>query len=143
GTGAPVPISVSPDRPAISVVVMGYRNSATIGEALRSLVDQECDGTVELIAVTSGDDRSGYEARAAAPEAQVAESPVRLMPGGARNAGIDASNGAVVAFLAADCVAEPGWTAARLAAHRAGHRVVAGAMTAAPPFRPSAWASHL
>lgn len=133
---------MSPCRPAITVVVMGYRNEATIGAALRSLADQESDDPFELVVVTSGGDRSADAARSAVPGVTVVESSERLLPGGARNAGVRASSGDIIAFLAADCLAEPGWTAARLAAHRAGHRVVAGAMTAAPPLRPSSLASH-
>lgn len=128
--------------PAISVVVMGYRNEATIVDAVASLVGQEASEPFEVVVVTSGGDRSGDRVRAAFGHVRVVESPVRLMPGGARNAGVTATTGGVVAFLAADCLAEPGWIEARLAAHRAGHAVVAGAMTAAPPPRPAAWGSH-
>ncbi|HSG40338.1 MAG TPA: hypothetical protein VLE27_11920, partial [Thermoanaerobaculia bacterium] len=48
-----------------------------------------------------------------------------------------------VAFLAADCWAEPGWAAARLRAHRAGASAVASAVT--NPYRRNlaAWASYV
>lgn len=130
-------------RPALTVVVMGYRNQETIGEALTSLVEQDSPEPFEVVVVTSGGDRSAAVACETVPEIQVVDSPTRLMPGGARNAGVSIARGEIVAFLAADCLAEPGWVAARLRAHRAGHPVVAGAMTAAAPAGASASASHV
>jgi len=44
----------------------------------------------------------------------------RLFAAGARNRGIAATTAPVVAFLASDCRACPGWLEARLARHRAG-----------------------
>lgn len=129
--------------PVLSVVVMGYRNEATIVDAVRSVLAQQATEPVEVVVVTSGPDRAAEVVRRAVPDLQVVASPDRLLPGGARNAGVAVSRGTVVAFLAADCLAEPGWVQARLDAHRAGHPVVAGAMTAAPPRRPAALASHL
>lgn len=133
------------DRPALTVVVMGYRDEATIVDAVASVLDQVAPNRFEVVVVTSGGDRSAARIRGAFGDGPLAvvESPVRLLPGGARNAGIELAEGDAIAFLAADCLAEPGWVAARVAAHRAGHRVVAGAMTVAPPRCPSAWASHL
>lgn len=129
--------------PALTVVVMGYRNEATIEAAVASVLEQRAPEPVEVVVVTSGGDRSADVVRRAHPTVEVVESGAHLLPGGARNAGVEAARGGVVAFLAADCLAEPGWAAARLVAHRAGHPVVAGAMTPAPPHRPSSWASHL
>ncbi len=131
------------DAPTITAVVMGFRNAPTIGDAVRSLAEQVLAEPFEILVVTSGGDGSAAVARALLPSSQVVESPARLMPGGARNAGVEAASGQVIAFLAADCVAEPGWLAARLTAHRSGHQVVAGTMTAAGPFRPSSFASHV
>ncbi|MEO6629682.1 MAG: glycosyltransferase family A protein, partial [Aquihabitans sp.] len=129
----------------ITIVVMCYRNERTIVAAIASVTSQVAPEAYEVVVVTSGGDRSAQLVRAAFDRievAEVVESPVRLLPGGARNAGTTAASGAIVAFLAADCLAEPGWVAARLAAHRGGHPVVAGAMTAAVPSSPSGWASH-
>jgi GT2 family glycosyltransferase len=136
----------SPDanggRPAKSVVVMGYRNEATAVAAVRSLVDQVGSQPVELVFVTSGGDRSAELVRTHYPDTTIIESAIPLLPGATRNTGVAATTGAIVAFLEADCVAEPGWVAGRLAAHRAGHRAVASAMTHRGPDRPSAWAAH-
>lgn len=126
--------------PALSVVVMGYRNEATSVEAVASVLGQHVSEAVEVVFVTSGGDRSADLVRRYFPRVVVNESSERLFPGGARNLGVALTRGEYVAFLAADCVAEPGWIAARLAAHRAGHPVVAGAMTTIGRSRPSVWA---
>ena len=131
----------------LAVVVMGYRNEATIARAVASVVDQARllpAGSIEVVVVVSGqDDRSEAVLSDSHPEVEVVWSPDRLFAGGARNVGLRATSAPVVSFLAADCLAEPGWVSARLRSHRAGQRVVAGAMVSVPPWRPSAWASHV
>lgn len=131
----------------LAVVVMGYRNEATIAGAVGSVVDQArllSAGSIEVVVVASGeDDRSVEVLSVTHPEVEVVWSPSRLFAGGARNVGLRATSAPLVAFLAADCLAEPGWVSARLHAHRSGRPVVAGAMVAAPPWRPSGWASHV
>jgi GT2 family glycosyltransferase len=131
---------VEAPSPTLTVVVMGFRNDATIVEAVRSLVDQPSDEPFDVVVVTSGEGESSRLVRAAFPEIPVVHSPARLMPGGARNRGVESARGRIVAFLAADCVARPGWVAARIGAHRAGHPVVACAVTTADPQTPAGWA---
>lgn len=131
-----------PDDVAISVVVMGYQNRDTIVAALTSVVEQATPDPYEIVVVVSGDDGSADAVRRRYPTQLVVESTARLLPGGARNVGIANTRGAFVAFLAADCIAEPGWIEGRLAAHRAGHALVASAMTHAGPDRPCSWASY-
>jgi hypothetical protein len=65
-----------------------------------------------------------------------------MLPGAARNAGTRATSREFAAFLTADCEARPRWVAERLAAHRDGDQVVAGAIVSAGPQRPWAWPSH-
>jgi len=134
-------LPASSDQPALSVVVMGYRNRDTIVGAVGSILAQ-ADDRVEVVVVTSGGDDSATLVRTAFPGLGVVEIPGRLMPGGARNAGIAASRGAVVAFLAGDCVAAEGWVGGRLARHAEGHPVVASAVVNADRRRPAAWGFH-
>ncbi len=47
-------------------------------------------------------------------------------PGTARNIGIRETTADLLIFLDSDCVPQPGWLAAHLAAHEAGHTVVGG-----------------
>jgi len=129
------------DGAALSVVVMGYRNEETIVAAVASVLGQQAPEPFEVVVVTSGGDASAARVRQAFPDLAVFESPERLLPGGARNAGVRMARGGIVAFLAADCLAEPGWVAARLRAHRAGHQAVSAAVTSADPQRPWSWAA--
>lgn len=117
----------------ISLVVMGYRNEATIVAAVRSLVEQRADQPFEVVVVVSGGDGSATAVRATFPDLVVVDVAERLLPGGARNRGVRATRGGIVAFLAADCVATPGWIQARIDAHRARDAAVASAVTTADP----------
>jgi len=129
-------------RPALSVVVMGYHDRRTIVRAVQSVLDQTSPEPFEVVVVTSGDDDSAEAVRAAFPTLAVVASPARLLPGGARNRGVAAARGRVVAFLAADCLAEPGWVRARLSAHAAGHAAVASAVTNGERRSLPAWGFH-
>ena len=124
--------SSSRSRPALSVVVFGYRNEATILRAVASLMDQESDDPFEVIVATSGGDKTAGLIRDAYPGIKVAESSTRLLPGGVRNLGATLATGEIVTFLEADCVARPGWVRNRIALHRAGHDAVASALDVMP-----------
>ena len=56
-----------------------------------------------------------------------------LFVGAARNIGIETSRAPFVAFLAADCIALPGWVDGRVARHLAGARMVSSAVATARP----------
>jgi hypothetical protein len=130
------------DAPFMSVVVMGYLDRATIVDAVGSIIEQQCEEPFEVMVVTSGGDGSAALVRERFPDLTVIDSPPRLLPGGTRNVGTAATTGSFVAFLAGDCIAQPGWVAARVVAHRRGHAAVASAVATAPPQNPSAWALH-
>lgn len=102
----------------LAVVVIGFRAQEALGEAVASILGQ--DQPAEVVVVNSG----GGEVRAAlAPwldRIRLIEVAEPLYVGAARNIGIDASRARFVAFLAGDCLADPGWVAGRLARHRAG-----------------------
>jgi glycosyltransferase involved in cell wall biosynthesis len=128
--------------PELACVVFSLRAQPELAEAARSA--QEQDVPVELVVVNSGGgDAAGVLARAGVGGVPVVELGAPALPGAARNAGVRATNAPYVAFLEADCIAEPGWAAARLAAHRAGAGAVASVMTCAPPARAASYASLL
>lgn len=126
---------------ALAVVVLSYGPRRSLGDAVRSLLQQ--DTPAEIVVVHSG----GGDVRAAlafAGEAiRIVETPQRLLPGGARNHGIASTRAPYVAFLADDCVAGEGWVRQRLAAHRAGARAVSSALACHKPADPVALAAHL
>ena len=128
-------------RPVLSAVVFAYLNEATILRAVSSLVLQDFDEPFEVIVATSGGDRTGELVRQKFPDVRVAESQVRLLPGGARNLGMTVARGQIIAFLEADCIARPGWIRNRVAAHRAGHEAVASTVAVANPEKAAARAT--
>lgn len=129
------------DTPLMSVVVLAYRNDDTLAAAVGSLLDQERAEVTEIIVVVSGVEESG-KIQHELPQVRVLESLERLLPGAARNVGVEAARGSIVAFLAADCIAEPGWVQHRLLAHDAGHLCVGSAVTIAGPRTPSSWGHY-
>ena len=129
-------------EPAIAVVVLALRAQPELVLAVRSLLGQ-VPPPAELVVVNSGGgDAPAVLSRAGLDAVPVIEVPQRLSPGAVRNRGLAATRAPLLGFLAADCVAEPGWVAARLAAH-AGAAAVAGAVTCANPDTRAARASML
>lgn len=119
----------------LACVVMAVGEAPHVAEAVRSLAGQ--GEPVEIVVVHSG-------GPPLAPlGARVVESRELLWPGAARNAGVAATRAGIVSFLAEDCLAEPGWAAARLAAHEAGAQAAASSVTVHERWSACAWASYL
>lgn len=125
----------------LACAVLSYQDEPFLVEAVRSVLDQEI--SVEVVVVNSGGGDPAGRLSAAGLNVPVHSVPHRLYPGAVRNLGIDQTRAPYVAFLAADCVATPGWAAARLRAHRAGAAAVASVLTNASPESSTAWASLL
>lgn len=125
----------------LSVVVLSFQNEDTVLEAVDSLLGQ--DPVPEILVSHSGGGPTPELLARERPGVCVIATDRRRSCSEARNAGILAAGTPFIAFLEADCLAEPGWVAGRLRAHRAGAPVVASAITNASPESRSAWASHL
>jgi glycosyltransferase involved in cell wall biosynthesis len=125
----------------LACVVLSLECAPGLVAAVRSLADQE--PRPEIVVVNSGGGEPAPVLRAAGLDVAVVDRREPLLPGAARNLGIAATRGRFLAFLAADCRAEPGWVAGRLHAHRAGARAVASVMTNAFPDNLVASASYL
>jgi glycosyltransferase involved in cell wall biosynthesis len=125
----------------MAVVVLSLGDSAGAADAVRSLLAQE--PRPEIVVVNTGGTGIASRLAAAGLSVPAIERAEPLFVGAARNIGINATRAPIVAFLAADCRAEPGWVAARLAAHRAGAPAVASALTNSHPKSAVAWAAHL
>ncbi len=125
----------------LACVVLSLRNEPGLVTAVRSLLAQ--DTPAEIVVVNSGGgDPSGTLQREGI-SVEVTTRHERLNPGAVRNLGIAATRSPYVAFLAADCTAEPGWVSGRLRAHQGGSLAVASAVTNACPRSCSAWTSYM
>lgn len=127
--------------PEICTIVLAHKCPPSLIDAVRSLVHQQTPG--DVIVINSGGGDAKALLRDAGLSVPVVQRQERLYPGGARNLGLDVSTHRYVAFLASDCLAQPGWIGARLNAHRAGHRAVASALVSHRPRHPIAMAAHL
>ena len=96
-----------PERPRISVVILHLNPPEFLARCFASLA-AGTRAPYEAIVVDNGSREL--------PEAVCAAHGARLLseaepgPGSARNCGVAASSGELLAFIDADCVAYPGWS---------------------------------
>lgn len=139
----PMPMPALPGAAGeqLSVVVLAVDATPMLAQAVESLVRQR--PRPEIVVVNSGRPGAADHVHCIDPDITVIECGRRLFPGAARNIGIRASHGRYVAFLAADCLARPGWVAHRLAAHLAGAAVVSTPLVNPYPLNPFASATQV
>jgi glycosyltransferase involved in cell wall biosynthesis len=114
----------------ICVVVLSVHSDPRTREAVVSLLQQ--DVPAEIVVVNTGTGSLRGHLAQELSRLVLVESSERHFAGGARNLGIRHSTAPVVAFLACDCLATPGWLQARLDAHRAGEKAVSSALAPVP-----------
>lgn len=123
-------MAIHGDRRAIEAV-------ASLGEPTLPL---------EIIVVNTGTGSLREMLGATLDRVVLVESPNRRLPGGTRNLGLAEARAPIIAFLAADCLAAPGWVACRIAAHETAE-AVASAILPAPDdngrISVAALASHM
>lgn len=125
----------------LACVVMSYQDEPFLPQAVRSVLQQAVP--VELVVVNSGGGDPERRLREAGLDVVVHSVAHRLYPGAVRNLGIGLTQASYVSFLAADCMASPGWAEARLHHHLAGAVAVASVMTNAYVDSIPAWAGLL
>jgi glycosyltransferase involved in cell wall biosynthesis len=112
--------------PAVSVVVPVRNGAADIGDCLDAIAAQHAAPAFEVVVVDNGSvDGTPDIVRRDHPDARLV---LEHRPGSyaARNAGIAAAAGHILAFTDADCTPDPGWLAAACAAIDAGADLVGG-----------------
>jgi glycosyltransferase involved in cell wall biosynthesis len=127
--------------PEIAAIVISFGDCPFLINAVRSLCQQ--DVAAEIVVVHSGAGDPEARLADAGLKVPVISSAKRLFAGGARNLGIKATTAPYVAFLADDCVAEPGWLQERVRLHQAGASAVASSLLCHRPNHPVALAAHL
>ena len=98
--------------PFISVVIPHLEQEEYLRSCLESLVRQTYDmRRVEIIVVDNGSNELPKGICSAYDGVRLVEEPTPG-PGPARNLGVKLSSGDILAFIDADCTADPGWLAA-------------------------------
>ncbi|WP_020537606.1 glycosyltransferase [Lewinella cohaerens] len=96
----------------ISVVIPSYNQPETVQRCIGSILEQDFGGTYEIIIADSSDKRKQDELAAfcaTIPKVQLIPLEKQTFPGSARNIGIKAAQGEVIALIDSDCVAKPNW----------------------------------
>lgn len=117
--------------PAVSVIVCAYNAAATLGECLQSLTELRYS-SYEVIVVDDGsdDETAAVAGRFAGVQClQLAHQGLSA----ARNAGAAAASGEILAYLDADCMADPDWLAALVERFQAGDFAAVGGPNIPPP----------
>jgi glycosyltransferase involved in cell wall biosynthesis len=113
--------------PVVSVIVAAYNSADFLKRCLDSLENQTFRD-FEIIVINSSPEHRTAEVVSKFPVVRFFQSPDRLLPHAARNAGMKMARGSLYAFTDADCRADPNWLAELVKAHSAGHEIVAGSI---------------
>jgi glycosyltransferase involved in cell wall biosynthesis len=106
----------SSSRPFVSVVIPHFNDLDRLGVCYARLLGQTWPGENFEIVVADNNSTCGLRAvREVVPCASVVPAPIQGA-GPARNAGVAASRGDVIAFIDSDCVPEPNWISEGVAA---------------------------
>jgi GT2 family glycosyltransferase len=116
---------ISPSNPseASVAIVIPSLNSPIINKVVAAVIAQAQFERVEGLFVI-GQDKAGL----LEPDERIRfiETERPILAAAARNRGITASKAEIIIFLDSDFIAQPGWLAEHIAAHKAGHAVVSG-----------------
>lgn len=104
---------IKPNKPLVSVIIPHLNQQAALEACLHSLYAQTVERTFEIIVVDNGSASSLTPMVARNPNVLFL-SELQPGPGMARNRGIKASTGEILAFIDADCLAHPDWLKAAL-----------------------------
>ncbi len=127
----------------LSVIITTYGAEGTVARCLESLRAQTLRDPFEILLVDSGTDATARIVRERFPEVTLLTFEDRKYCGDARNIGIQAAAGEIIAFLDADCVAAPDWAEAILSAHeRHAAPLIGGVVDNGNPGDYSGWAYY-
>ena len=101
------PVDLLPQRPRVSVVVCSYNGGATLNQCLESLLALDYPD-YEVLLVDDGSTDKTRSIAARFPQVCAIHQENRGL-GAARNAGLHAATGQIVAYTDADCIAHPDW----------------------------------
>ncbi|WP_079224037.1 glycosyltransferase [Stenotrophomonas maltophilia] len=95
-------------RPDISVIIPTYNEGRKVAKCVEAIQAQIFDGNFEVIVVDNGSTRDIPTVPADDPRFRLIRE---VTPGSysARNAGLDAATGTLIAFTDSDCIPDPAW----------------------------------
>lgn len=135
----------SESSPSVSVIIPSYNSEATIEATLRSVMAQGLEETYEVIVSDSSTDDTPGLVRREFPSVRLLHRQRRMQSGTARNLGIGAARGWILAFTDADCVVPANWLR-RLVAHHRQHpdyAAVGGSIVNGNPESIVSWTGYL
>lgn len=135
-------MACSMPEPVISVIIPAYNAAATVAACLGSLRRQRDAPSFEIVVADSSTDGTAAIVAGRFPDVRLLTSRTRRFPGDARNLGVAAARGHLLAFLDADCLAAPDWLARIAVAHRAPDPAIGGTVANANPRSYVGWASY-
>lgn len=125
--------------PRVSVIVPVLNEARRVTACLDAIAAQEKAPSFEVIVVDNGSRDATPDLVRVHPSGARLETERARGPYAARNTGIAAARGEIVAFTDADCLAEPRWLAAGLAAIDAGADLAGGRIVQMSSTNPSVW----
>ncbi len=134
-------LSIDLEAPVMSAVIIAHNDEDRIEQVVRSVVEQDVPVPIEIIVVTSGNDRTAAIVRENFPDVSLIALESPALPGAARNAGLRVARGEYISFPGSHVVLPMGSLAARLRAHDDGWAMVTGT-TFNGTCTPAGWASY-
>lgn len=127
---------------SVSVVVPSYNTRSVIQYCLSSVIPQAKAFDAEVIVIDSSSDDTDQLIAESFPSVKLYHFEERKLVPQARTTGIAHTKGNVIAFIDADCSADPHWLKNIIARHNAGHEIVGGAMLNHPDNSLTGWAYY-
>jgi glycosyltransferase involved in cell wall biosynthesis len=137
----PVPHSAA--KPRIAIIIPCRDHADELQDCLESIGRQRFSGAFEVTVVDSAGDPEVAAVAARFPYVRLVRSAEPLLAGPARNLGVAATAAPLLAFIDADCVAEPDWLARAHAVLSNGADAVGGPVGDVFPWHPIAVADNL
>ena len=129
--------------PRVSIILpCSPGHASVLGGCLDSLRVQRFSHMREVIVVNSGDSASVAQVARQFDALLVAGTGTRTA-GSARNVGVEAAQARILAFIDADCIAEPGWLESLYSALSSGQIAVGGPVLNQLPLSPVAVIDNL
>jgi len=133
------------DTVRCSVIIPSYNSEKTIAACLTSVLAQDFAEPYEVIVVDSSNDATPQIVREQFPQVQLIRREQRTGSGTARNLGVQAARGEILAFTDSDCVVKRDWLRRLYEAHQQypEYAAIGGAITNGNPESLISWAGYL